>query len=181
MATPPIVRVNEWQLRCRFNRGQFWERVKAGALKALTRARPVQPASGQPHDSTTQEVRYIDPETNQEVARTHQYVGADGTILASGLPDPKALMPPPEEGGHAAAHSELEHESGARCRAFERSATFTITCSSCSASIRFRLLVSASRIGSGVSKGLRCGGCGARWALGDERRGCIVYVAPPAA
>jgi hypothetical protein len=90
-------------------------------------------------------------------------------------------VPPADEGGHAAAYFMTEHESGARCRAFERSGTFTITCSSCSAPIRWRLIVSANRIGSGVSKELRCGACGARWRLGDERRGSVVYVGPPAA
>jgi hypothetical protein len=76
-----------------FNEGRFWERVQAGELRAVVNAE--RPASVEtptiPPGSMSQEVSYYDQDNN-EVARVHQYVKPDGTIGASGRPDPKRLF-----------------------------------------------------------------------------------------
>lgn len=50
------------------------------------------PSSGQPPGTLSQEVYYIDPQTNVEMARVHQFVRSDGTLGGSGKPDPKRLF-----------------------------------------------------------------------------------------
>jgi len=47
--------------------------------------------ANEPFCTWTQEVFYLDA-ANQEVARVHQYLRPDGTLGASGLPDPKQLF-----------------------------------------------------------------------------------------
>lgn len=53
---------------------------------------PSPPAASEPFCTWSQEVSYIDPTTNEEVARAHRYLRPDGTIGASGLPDPKRVV-----------------------------------------------------------------------------------------
>src|SRR5947209_15924461 len=92
MTPPPlIVRVSEWRLRRRFNRGRYHERVLSGQLTAkINRESVPQASANQPQGTKSQTVSYWD--NLQEVARVHQYVGANGQIIASGLPDPKRLF-----------------------------------------------------------------------------------------
>ena len=52
---------------------------------------PAPPAAGQPTNTLSQMVSYIDA-GGQEVARVHQYLRPDGTIGAKGRPDPKRLL-----------------------------------------------------------------------------------------
>ena len=87
-----VVRVDEWELRRRFNCGRYWQRLATGELRA-TVGRVFHPSplkSGQPHCTESQEVFYYDS-SGQEVARVHQYLRPDGTLGGSGLPDPKRL------------------------------------------------------------------------------------------
>lgn len=44
-----------------------------------------------PFCTHSQELQYFDPASNAEVARVHQYLRPDGTIGASGMPDPKVV------------------------------------------------------------------------------------------
>jgi len=93
MTTIPFsARVEVWELRCRFNRGRYWQRQQAGEFTALVgKSNPARPAANQPPGTFSQEVYYLDRRTNVEVARVHQYVLSDGSIGASGRPDPKRL------------------------------------------------------------------------------------------
>ena len=91
--TFPIVRVSEWRMRRRFNRGRYYERVLSGGLQTrLKDTHPTRTKANEPYCTRTQEVFYIDPTTGQEVARVHQYLRTDGTLGASGLPDPKSIV-----------------------------------------------------------------------------------------
>ena len=90
--TPLIERrVDVWEMRCRFNRARYWQRLQAGEFMARTKSRLARPTSGQPSGSTSEEVYYIHRDTNTTLARVHQYVLPDGRIGASGKPDPKYL------------------------------------------------------------------------------------------
>ena len=91
--SPTPVRIDAWEMRCRFNRGRFYERVLAGELVAGQKAdrHPAPPASGQPHCTRSQEVIYYDS-TGRQVARVHQYLRPDGALGGSGKPDPKRLL-----------------------------------------------------------------------------------------
>ena len=91
MATPPIIRVSEWRMRRRFNRGRYYERLLAGELTSrMHQTHPSRTKANEPFCTYTQEVFYIDAGT--EVARVHQYLRPDGTLGASGKPDPKMLV-----------------------------------------------------------------------------------------
>ena len=76
-----------------FNEGRYWEKAKAGLLKEYMRRdnHPSRTEANEPFCTRTQQVSYLD-ENNMEVARVHQYLRPDGTIGASGLPDPKRLL-----------------------------------------------------------------------------------------
>jgi hypothetical protein len=47
--------------------------------------------AAEPFCTHTQEISYLDA-ANNEVCRVHQYLRADNTIGASGLPDPKRIL-----------------------------------------------------------------------------------------
>lgn len=81
----------------RFNEGRYWERLKAGELTAtvLEDRHPSLTVAREPHCTRSQMISYRDPVNNTEMARVHQYLRTDGTIGASGRPDPKRLY----EGG----------------------------------------------------------------------------------
>ena len=89
---PTIVRVSEWRLRRRFNRGRYYERVLSGELTTrLKESHPTRTKAKEPFCTRTQEVSYIDASL-QEVVRVHQYLRTDGKLGASGLPDPKRIL-----------------------------------------------------------------------------------------
>jgi hypothetical protein len=79
-------------MRERFNRGMYWERMKAGEFTAVVRkpGKPQPEILAQWPTAISQSVSYLDS-MNNEIARVHQYVLPDGTIVASGRPDPKLL------------------------------------------------------------------------------------------
>lgn len=79
-------------MRQRFNKAQFVERVNAGALTSTTLEdrHPSLPGANEPFCTRSQMISYRDPDGN-ELARAHQYLRPDGTIGASGRPDPKRL------------------------------------------------------------------------------------------
>jgi hypothetical protein len=87
---PPIERrVDAWEMRCRFNRARYWQRLQSGEFLARSKSRPARPTSGQPPGITSEEVYYIDRQTNTTLARVHQYVLPGGGLGAGGKPDPK--------------------------------------------------------------------------------------------
>lgn len=76
-----------------FNKGQYWERVQSGELKAvpLEDRHPSLTKANEPFCTRSQMISYRDSEDN-EVARVHQYLRTDKTIGASGKPDPKRVL-----------------------------------------------------------------------------------------
>jgi len=87
-----IERVTPTEMRQRFNDGHFWERLKSGEFKAyIMQSRVSNSLPDETVEILSQMVSYRDSFAN-EVARVHQYVRPDGSIAASGKPDPKRLF-----------------------------------------------------------------------------------------
>jgi len=76
-----------------FNEGMYWEKTKQGILKAKVVAdnHPSSPRAKEPICTRSQYIIYID-KNGRKVAGVHQYLRRDGTIGASGRPDPKELL-----------------------------------------------------------------------------------------
>ncbi len=76
-----------------FNEGGYWERAKNGefAVVTLEDRHPALTLANEPHCTRSQMLSYRDAD-DYEVARVHQYLRPDGTIGASGKPDPKRLF-----------------------------------------------------------------------------------------
>jgi len=76
-----------------FNREQYWERVQSGEFKAvlLEDRIPAHIEADVPRGTRSQMISYRDV-NGDEVARVHQYLKPDGSIGASGKPDPKRLL-----------------------------------------------------------------------------------------
>ncbi|MBI3424903.1 MAG: hypothetical protein HY011_18355 [Acidobacteria bacterium] len=76
-----------------FNNGQFWEKVQQGEMtaKVLKDRHPSLPLANEPFCTRSQLVAYFNDQ-NERVALVHQYLRTDGTIGASGRPDPKRLL-----------------------------------------------------------------------------------------
>src|SRR5207245_619318 len=91
MAANDIIRVNEWEMREMFNGAGYYAMTKTGEIvsKITRNKHPKWIAAWVPFCTYSQEVSYR--HNGQEVARVHQYSRPDGTLAASGLPDPKRL------------------------------------------------------------------------------------------
>jgi hypothetical protein len=85
--------IHHWEMKRRFNCGDYARKVRRGELKEVPK---------RPHKTKTSGASYVAPGTisetiwykdleNNKVATVHRYRRADGTLDASGLPDPKAL------------------------------------------------------------------------------------------
>ncbi len=89
------MRVTQEELRHLFNE-RYLEKISTGAIVAkVMRGAGRHPSlilASEPYCTESQEVSYIDVATNHEVARAHRYLRPDGTIGASGLPDPKRVF-----------------------------------------------------------------------------------------
>lgn len=75
-----------------FNAGCYWQLARRGELseQLLRNGHPSPERSGEPFCTRSQIIAYFDAEGNQ-LAIVHQYLRPDGTIGASGKPDPKRL------------------------------------------------------------------------------------------
>jgi hypothetical protein len=86
--------VSEDIIRQIFNENRIYELVKNGVLRTYLK-RNSHPANsmavGEPYCTWSQIVLYYDQD-NHPVAIVHQYLRPDGTIGASGLPDPKRIF-----------------------------------------------------------------------------------------
>jgi hypothetical protein len=97
MPAPPykIVRVTQEELRRLFNE-RYLDKISTGAIASKVMRgggrHPSPILANEPYCTESQEVSYIDPITNEEVARAHRYLRPDGTIGASGRPDPKRVF-----------------------------------------------------------------------------------------
>ncbi len=80
-------------MRRRFNEGRYWERVVSGELRTeeWDSRHPALTLANEPYCTRSLMLAYFDQDGN-EVARVHQYLRPDGTIGASGRPDPKRLL-----------------------------------------------------------------------------------------
>lgn len=77
----------------KFNSGQYWDRAKSGEFKmvVIETRHPSLTLANEPFCTQSQMVSYRDA-SNNEIVRVHQYLRSDGTLGASGKPDPKRLM-----------------------------------------------------------------------------------------
>jgi hypothetical protein len=87
-----VRRADDWELRCRFNRGSYAEKLQAGALiEKRKRIGTPDPSVGLPEGSISEDIYYLDSKTKEELVRFHQYTLPDGSIGASGRRDPKRI------------------------------------------------------------------------------------------
>jgi hypothetical protein len=76
----------------RFNGGMYWEKTKTGELTEVLLEECVSTLlPNEPGPIRSQSVSYRDTD-NQEIARVHQFLRPDGSLAASGRPDPKRLL-----------------------------------------------------------------------------------------
>jgi hypothetical protein len=89
----PVHWVSKYIIRQHFNNGQFLKRVKSGELVIYVKksSHPSQPPKGEPICTYSQIVYYYTL-TGDPIAVVHQYLRPDGSLGASGLPDPKRLF-----------------------------------------------------------------------------------------
>lgn len=93
MPVPPSRQsVSDDKLRQLFNDNQYWEKVQAGEYsQALRKDRHLGVAKPRlPFCTHSQSAVYFDGQ-GQPIAIVHQYLLPDGTIGASGRPDPKMV------------------------------------------------------------------------------------------
>ena len=93
MAKPrEIKRVTEKELREMFNQGGYLEKVARGELvaKVIADNHPSRPLAREPFCTRSQIIAYCEP-SGKHIVKVHQYLRTDGSIGASGRPDPKRL------------------------------------------------------------------------------------------
>lgn len=89
----PVEWVSADIIRQVFNAGQYHKRARSGELAedVMKEFHPATPPPGEPFCTWSQMVFYR-AATGEVVALVHQYLRPDGTIGASGRPDPKRLI-----------------------------------------------------------------------------------------
>jgi hypothetical protein len=91
-STPPIKRVTHEELCKCFNDGGCWEKVTSGEYTEVLLEENISTLLTQETvEIRSQMVSYRDKENN-EISRVHQFVRPDGSLAASGRPDPKRLL-----------------------------------------------------------------------------------------
>jgi hypothetical protein len=92
MTLPPVVRITEWKMRWLFRKHDIWRKVKRGELiEVVTRSANAIPEANQMPGAKSQRIEYRDP-NGLTVAVIHQYLNLDGSLGASGKPDPKEIL-----------------------------------------------------------------------------------------
>ena len=87
----PTRRVSEFELRRLFNDGRYYERAQAREFRTvIVSENRRQGGDRRIRNSKSQIVEYWD-KFGTLIARVHQYRMADGSLGASGRPDPKLL------------------------------------------------------------------------------------------
>jgi len=87
----PTRKVASSELQRIFNDARYYERVLANELLAsVESSRPAPERAGQDPGTLSQMVWYFDG--LERVALVHQYLRPDGSLGASGRPDPKRLL-----------------------------------------------------------------------------------------
>jgi hypothetical protein len=91
MALKPVY-VTADELRQHFNSQGFTEKIRIGAVSVrIEKEWAAPPHLGFPEGTKSQRVAYIGG-NGQLVAVVHQYRRPDGSLAASGLPDPKRVV-----------------------------------------------------------------------------------------
>jgi hypothetical protein len=88
MARPPVHRVSQAELRQRFNHLGCDARIASGDLVPMLISESVATHDWLPAGTKSQMVAYYERDATK-VAEVHQYLCPDGTLGASGMPDPK--------------------------------------------------------------------------------------------
>jgi hypothetical protein len=89
---PKPVYVDSAELRKLFNEQQFTDKIRAGKVSVrVEKEWPAPPHLGFEEGTVSQLVTYIGG-NGHLVAQIHRYKRPDGTLAASGLPDPKKLV-----------------------------------------------------------------------------------------
>jgi hypothetical protein len=90
--SPPVRVVSATELRAMFNAGRYWQRAQTGELREVIvrDGHPSAPKATEPFCTRSQTIIYIDS-GGRRIAVVHQYLRQDGTLGASGAPDPKKL------------------------------------------------------------------------------------------
>jgi hypothetical protein len=85
-------RITAAEMRRRFNDGLYWDKTKTGNLTVhVLESHKSMSLPEETLEIESQMLSYRDS-TGGEVARVHQYLRSDGTVAASGKPDPKRLF-----------------------------------------------------------------------------------------
>jgi hypothetical protein len=88
----PIQRVTPEDLCKRFNEGGYWEKVTSGDLTPVVLESNISTLlATETVEITSEMISYRDPDNN-EICRVHQFRRPDGSLAASGRPDPKRLV-----------------------------------------------------------------------------------------
>jgi hypothetical protein len=90
LGIPPRRRVSESEIRQRFAAGGFAARIESGLLREVVVKDRAYPLATEPPGTRSQMVAYFDG--RQRVALVHRYLRPDGSVGASGMPDPKELF-----------------------------------------------------------------------------------------
>ncbi len=85
------VRVPQTRLRELFNRHYLEDYRRANLTKIITYSGTPDPSTNQP-PGTTSEIWELHARNGRYIARVHAYVKPDGTLSASGVPDPKEVI-----------------------------------------------------------------------------------------
>jgi hypothetical protein len=89
---PPVKYVSASEIRTIFRDGRFEDLVAYGVLsEKLIWEGPASIQANQSPGTKSQIVAYVD-EHGKQAALVHQYVKPDGTLGASGKPDPKKVL-----------------------------------------------------------------------------------------
>lgn len=88
----PIKRITVNEMRQRFNDGGYWDKIKSGQWTTYTLESRISDALPQETVQITSVMLSYRDANGDEMARVHQYVRPDGTLAASGKPDPKRLV-----------------------------------------------------------------------------------------
>ena len=76
----------------RFNDGRYWEKVISGELLAVSLESNVSTLLGTETVTMISEMLSYRDRDGNEIARVHQFRRPDGSLAASGRPDPKRLL-----------------------------------------------------------------------------------------
>jgi len=98
MAGPPTVRASEQELQRIFNDASYLARTLDGTFRtqpfgpqSLYQSPPRPSRQPEPDGTVSGLIEIIDPTSNERMAVAHRLERPDGTLGASGLPDPKMV------------------------------------------------------------------------------------------